>query len=65
MKKTVLEENSESLSTIRLLLPFEKKDLVYKLTVAELDSLYILYRTKLEDLSEYITKKVEKKVEGR
>jgi hypothetical protein len=65
MKKTVFEENSESLSTIRLLLPFEKKDLVYKLTVAELDSLYILYKTKLEDLSEYITKKVEKKVEGR
>lgn len=63
--KTVLEENSESLSTIRLLLPFEKKDLVYKLTVAELDSLYILYRTKLEDISEYITKKIEKKVEGR
>jgi hypothetical protein len=65
MKKSVLEENSESLSWIKLMLPYEKKDLVYKLTVAELDSLYILYKNKLEDLSEYITKKVEKKVEGR
>lgn len=63
--KSVLEENSESLSTIRLLLPFEKKDLVSKLTVEELDTIYILYKNKLEDISEYITKKVEKTVKGR
>jgi hypothetical protein len=65
MKKTVFEENSISLSTIRLLLPFEKKDLVSKLTVEELDAIYILYKNKLEDISEYITKKVEKTVKGR
>lgn len=63
--KSVLEENSESLSWIKFMLPYEKKDLVYKLTVAELDQIYILYKNKLEELSEYITKKVEKKVEGR
>lgn len=63
--KTVLEENSESLTLIRLLLPYEKKDLVYKLTVAELDQIYILYKKKLDDVSKFILKKIEKKVEGR